>query len=280
VAPVGLGTVETVSGVQWIELAGAANVRDLGGLPTTEGRVVAAHRLVRADNLQGLTPADVRCLLDDIGVRAVADLRTGVEVAHEGPGPLTREPAVAIEHLSLFPEVGHNTDAAALDDDGGPVLLPWQTRDADLDPGARRAAAGVYANYLNDRPDSIIAALRLIACTDGATIVHCAAGKDRTGVVVALALAEVGVGPEEIVADYVATAQRIEAVFARLTASPTYAVDMDHWDPSRHVPRAETMQRLLDELDTDFGGPGGWLRKNGWTEADAVALRERLLANP
>ena len=83
---------------------------------------------------------------------------------------------------------------------GTPVLLPWQERDAaaadvDDEEERRRGATGVYLRYLNDRSDSIIAALRLIAYTDGATIVHCAAGKDRTGIVVALALREVGVPP-------------------------------------------------------------------------------------
>jgi protein-tyrosine phosphatase len=65
-------------------------------------------------------------------------------------------------------------------------LLPWHEGDAaavgvDDEEERRRGATGVYLRYLNDHSDSIIAALRLIAYTDGATIVHCAAGKDRTG---------------------------------------------------------------------------------------------------
>src|SRR5579875_385825 len=170
---------------RWIELDGAENVRDLGGLPTTDGRTVQPHRLIRSDSLQGLTAADVRHLVDDVGVRAIADLRTGVEVESEGPGPMSREPLVEVRHLSLFPEAGERTDAVAAEEDA-PVVLPWQTRDRpESVDERRRGASGIYLSYLDDRADSVLEALRLIAYSDGATVVHCAAGKDRTGVVVA-----------------------------------------------------------------------------------------------
>ena len=267
-----------------MELAGADNVRDLGGLPADDGRVVQPHRLIRADSLQTLTAEDVRLLVDVVGVRAVADLRTDIEVTGEGAGPLTREPAVAIHHLSLFPEVGATTDAAAVEDSDGPVLLPWQAREAAAEASAdadRHDAAGVYLRYLAERPDSIIAALQLIAHTDGATIVHCAAGKDRTGTVVALALAEVGVPAAEIAADYGRSGERVAAVFERLVRRPVYAADvagkLSAEQLDRHRPRAETMARALAGIDEIHGGVGKWLRANGWTDADAAALRHHLL---
>ena len=80
---------------RWVELSGADNVRDLGGLPTTDGRAVQPARLLRADSLQTLTEDDIRLLVDDLRVRAVADLRSGIEVSGEGPGPLTDEPSIA-----------------------------------------------------------------------------------------------------------------------------------------------------------------------------------------
>ncbi len=274
---------------QWIELDGADNVRDVAGLPTVDGGEVQPHRLIRSDSLQALSPADVRLLVDELRVRAVADLRTGVEVSSEGPGPMTREPAVDVVHLSLFPEAGENTDAAAVDaDSAAPVLLPWQNReDKDIDgreidgegDDAKRGASAVYLSYLDDRADSILAALRLIANSDGSTIVHCAAGKDRTGTVVALALAEVGVSEPAIVDDYARSAERVPQVFARLASRRTYSGDVSGKldDIDRHRPKAITMQRLLASVHELHGGVPAWLRAHGWTETDAAALRAKLL---
>lgn len=264
---------------RWIELDGADNVRDLGGLPTVDGRVVQARRLIRSDSLQSLTPDDVRYLVHDLDVRTVADLRTGVEVESEGPGPMTREPAVEIQHLSLFPEAGENTDAVAVDDEDEPVVLPWQNRERiETADERRRGAAGIYLSYLDDRADSIIAALRLIARSAGATVVHCAAGKDRTGVVVAMALAEVGVEPDAIVDDYAQSAERTAATIRRLASRRTYAADLtSDVDVDKHKPRASTMQRLIAAIEDVHGGVPAWLRDHGWTEDDAAALRSKLL---
>lgn len=269
--------------VRWIDLDGAANVRDLGGLPTADGRELQPGRLVRADNLQDLTEADLQRLVDDVGVRAVVDLRTGVEVRTEGPGPMTREPRVSVRHLSLFPEAGETTDVAATttSQPGGPVVLPWQERDdtATDDAERPRGAVDVYLRYLDDRPDSVVEALRTVAGSGGATIVHCAAGKDRTGVVIAFALTEVGVPRDEVVADYTRTAERIDGILARLRSSETYRADIAAAgeDAGRHVPRAETMQDVLAAVDERHGGVGRWLRAHGWTEDDATALRAALL---
>ena len=263
-----------VATAHWIELEGADNVRDLGGLPTADGRAVRPGRLIRSDSLQDLTPTDVRHLVDDLGVRAVADLRTGVEVAGEGPGPMTREPAVHIEHLSLFPEPGEVTVA---DSDDGPVVLPWQEREETEDE-RRRGVSGVYLRYLDERADSVLTALRLIAGAPGAALVHCAAGKDRTGVVVALALAEVGVTRDAIIADYAASAERVEAIIARLVSRRTYATDLVKDEPvDKHKPKPVTMERLLDAMDQQYGGVPSWLRDHGWSEQDAAALRAKLL---
>jgi len=247
--------------MRWLPLQGAANGRDLGGLPLHGGGVTRPGVLLRTDNLQGLTDADVRLLVDELSVRVVVDLRTGMEVEQEGPGPLTREPAVEIRHRSLYPEAGHTTD---LD------VLPWNTFDrhghVDESPAVR-----AYLNYLRNRPDSVVEALRDIAYADGAAVVHCAAGKDRTGVVCAFALAVAGVPHEAIVADYVATDERIDAIVARLAASPTYAGDIHVEQTDRHRPRAETMERVLELVDVP-----GWLAGHGFGEGDVAALRARL----
>jgi protein-tyrosine phosphatase len=261
---------------RWIELSGADNVRDVGGLPTEDGREVRRGRLIRSDSLQDLSAADVRRLVDDFKVRAVADLRTGVEVRGEGPTAMDGEPVVEVRHLSLFPEPD---EVAAADTTDGPVVLPWQDRDKGMtDEERRNGVSGIYLRYLDDRADSVLSALRLIAGTDGATIVHCAAGKDRTGVVVAIALAEVGVQRDAIIADYALSAERVEAIVARLVARRTYATDLVGDEPvDKHKPKAVTMERLFDAMDERHGGVPAWLRAHGWTDQDAAALRHKLL---
>ena len=71
----------------WIDLEGAVNVRDLGGLPTEDGSHTAVGRLLRADNLQELSPSDVRRLVQDLGLTLVVDLRSSAELESEGPAP-------------------------------------------------------------------------------------------------------------------------------------------------------------------------------------------------
>jgi protein tyrosine/serine phosphatase len=271
---------------RWLPLEGAVNARDLGGLPTEDGAETAGQRLLRSDNLQGLTPRDVQVLVDDVGLRTVLDLRTDVEVELEGPGPLTREPRVEVRHLSLFPESGGRTDVEA----DAEAILPWQADGedqrrgsalpgaaADSPPEPANRAVAFYLAYLRDRPDNIVAALRAIADSDGAVLVHCAAGKDRTGVVVALALAAAGVPTDRIVADYEATAERMVPLMARLRASETYREDLDSRPDDSNRPRPETMWRFLEILDEQYGGALGWLAGAGFGPADVARLRGRLV---
>ena len=71
----------------WIELEGAANARDLGGLLTTDGGKTVGGRLLRSDNLQELSPADVTILVHQIGLTTVIDMRSTAELTAEGPAP-------------------------------------------------------------------------------------------------------------------------------------------------------------------------------------------------
>jgi protein tyrosine/serine phosphatase len=267
---------------RWVRLAGTTNMRDLGGLPTIDGGRTVPGRVLRSDNLQTLTDADVRVLVEEIGVRAVIDLRTTAEILMEGRGPLRAVPEVVHRHFSLLPERGHHTDVFAVEEDELPDLpegwlesvLPRSAPEhAQDEPPAVRS----YLEYLHDRGDSVVGAVRAIAQTDdGASVVHCAAGKDRTGVVVALCLAVAGVPDEEIVADYAMTAEIIDALVAKLAASPTYAEDMERRDVHRHTPRAETMERVLALLEEQHGGPAGWLREHGFGNEEQTVLRARL----
>ncbi|MFI7421674.1 tyrosine-protein phosphatase [Nonomuraea sp. NPDC049684] len=256
---------------RWIDLEGAVNVRDLGELPTRDGGLTRRGRIFRADNLQGLTPADVSLLVGELNLRHVVDLRSTAEVNLEGPGPLTRVPEVTHHHLTLFAEGGRHTDVEADSIDIDRVL-PWQDRGVDEE----LRVTGFYFGYLRDRPDAVVAALRAMALDDGAALVHCAAGKDRTGVLSALALEVAGATREAIVRDYVATGERLELILKRLRASDTYRDDLDSRPADDHRPRARYIEQFLKVLDDRFDGPMGWLRGHGWTDADNTALRARL----
>ena len=131
--------------------------------------------------------------------------------------------------------------------DAGADAFPWiAARDRT---GEETPAVAAYLGYLRDRPDSILGALRDIAHAPGATVVHCAAGKDRTGVVCMLALAVAGATREAIVADFLATGDRIAPLMTRLRRSPTYGPDLRGRADEAHAPRPETIARVLDVLD-------------------------------
>ncbi len=268
--------VHCVHDIRWIDLDGCVNMRDVGGIPTLDGGRIAANRLIRSDNLQDLTATDVARLVDDIGVTDVVDLRSFVELAREGDGPLAACPKVRLHHFTLYAADSHEGGIPA-----GERELPWAkgrdgatTTPADLDHDAHWS--GHYLNYLDERPDSIVAALRAIADAEGAVIVHCAAGKDRTGTIVGLALTAVGAVPAAIMADFAASAERVPLILERLMRRAAYADTIVGKTVDEQSPRVETMARLLGTLDTRHGGVLGWLAAQGWTDADTARLRAKL----
>lgn len=255
----------------WIQLEGAVNVRDLGGLPAANGSLTVAGRLIRSANLQELSPADVKKLVDDIGVTTVVDLRSPGEVAAEGPAPLDSVHGVRREHYPVLSELGPAGDAG--DEAPGSRHEQDRLRYPD-DP-----ACGRYLGYIENRPASVVAALRAIAGSAGAVIVHCAAGKDRTGVVVALALTAVGVPADAVSADYAATSDQVEAIVAQLRRSPIYTADIDSKTVDEHRARASTMTAFLEQLNVRHGGVEGWLAANGFGDDDLGQLQARLLSS-
>ena len=150
--------------------------------------------------------------------------------------------------------------------------MPWPPRRSCC-PGATRSGrrsatrrfwADHYLGYLSARPDSVSAALRVVADAEGAAVVHCAAGKDRTGTVVAMALDVAGVPHEEIVADYVLTAERIEQIIGRLMPRPAYGQALAKQSIDEQVP-----QGRVDRGDPDA-------RRRGLGRRGRVAARPRL----
>jgi protein-tyrosine phosphatase len=252
----------------WIDLDGAVNVRDVGGLPAVDGAPTVAGRLLRSDNLQALSPADVTRLVGDLGVTTVIDLRSSAERESEGPAPLDAVPGLRRVHHPVIPELGSATDAVA-----DALLLKVEERRSRF-PGD--PTCGFYLGYLEDRPDQVAGAVRSIARDQGTALVHCAAGKDRTGVVVALALSASGVRTDAVVADYAATAERIDAILDRLRSSATYAEDIGRRPAEAHRPRPETMVNFLAEVGTRYGGAARFLSDQGVTTEELGLLRDKL----
>jgi protein tyrosine/serine phosphatase len=244
---------------RWLTLEGLDNVRDVGGLPLRSGGSTRPGILLRSASLHFCTPADVDHLIDVIGLKLVLDLRTPREIDRDGPTAVARA-GVETVALDFLP-------------DGGRTL---PETDDDSDPMVRN-----YLGYLSDRGENVVAAVRLLAAPDaGPTLVHCAAGKDRTGTLVALVLDAVGVERDAVVADYALSAEQVEALFRRwTTASGEPMPD----DISRHLPRAEVMTTVFAHLDAEFGengsgGAAGWLLANGLDEESLARLRARFTA--
>ena len=253
----------------WIELEGAVNVRDVGGLPTVDGGETVYGRVLRSENLQELTAVDIVRLVDEIGVTTIVDLRSTRELMTEGPAPLDSVDGVQHAHHPVLKEFLDASDTVA-----AALLLTAQQEDRDRYPDD--LMCGHYLGYLENRPEEVVGALRSIIAAPGAAVVHCAAGKDRTGVVVALALTIAGVEREVIVADYVATNDRIEAIVERLSRSKMYGGDVTSRPVRAHEARAETMQAFLEQLDTRYGGLPSWLAEQGFTADEIGRLRAKL----
>ncbi|MDN5761160.1 MAG: tyrosine-protein phosphatase [Microlunatus sp.] len=264
----------------WIDLEGLANLRDVGGIPTRDGGAISAGRLLRSDNLQTLTPADIDRLLG-LGLTDVVDLRSEYEVSSEGAGPLTGHRAITIHQHSLFREwregVGEDKPDSSGDDRPEELpdqALPW----VDLAPTVQvdHPVTSFYLSYLADRPDSVLASLRHIGAANGATLVHCAAGKDRTGTIVALALSVAGADQQAIVDDYAASSERMEAIVRRLLGTRTYADSLRDRPMSSHLTHPETMGAFLQHVDNEYGGVEPLLTRIGWTDDDSARLRAKL----
>lgn len=229
-----------------LDWPGCRNVRDVGGLPTAEGGRVREGVLIRADSLQFLSPEGVE-VVRRAGIGRILDLRNDGEVA-EFPTPFTEDPLAVRQRLQnpADPEHGQPTIVAA---------CTWM---------------------LDRRPDLFAAALKAIAdAPDGAVVVHCHGGKDRTGMIVALALSIAGVPEDEIIADYFLTQERLAGWLAEQLA--------DEPDASLHPEmiefrdtRAESMTAILRHLDDTYGGPEAYLRHGGLTTEDLDRLRKRL----
>lgn len=237
---------------RWITLERCDNFRDVGGYPTVDGGSIRWGRLYRCGVMDALTVADLDRLTGEIGVRTVVDLRSPREVA-ERPDALSA--AQGVEHLAISLN-------RALDDGPGPVP------DGHL--------AEVYAWILAGTGVALAQVLGILADPDAYPVVlHCLGGKDRTGIVTAVALSIAGVDDELIVEDYAASDQ---AVLRRLESDPQVRRIADHLGVHPELLRArpESMAGLLESVRQEHGSCAALASSLGLTDAQVEDIRSNL----
>ena len=157
-----------------------------------------------------------------------------------------------------------------------PLSSAGNVRSDIVADGAEMDIVGHYVALLEGSAANIVTAVRVFADDmSGPTIFHCAAGKDRTGVLAAVVLDAVRVGREAIIADYALTGQRMKQISARLLRLATYR---DMQALSRGTKGAatadeESMAAFLDELHGRYGGGAGYLTAHGMTAGTRRAAR-------
>jgi protein-tyrosine phosphatase len=222
-------------------------VRDLGGL-TCGDSTLARGRLVRASIIGTLSAAG-RDAMRAHGIRSVIDLRGDDEVA-ETPSPYAagtayrRVPLTALRMMALH-DAAH---AGTLSDE------------------LRRIAV---------RDGGLACAISAIAESEPGIVLHCVAGRDRTGIVVATLLSALGVPDDDVVADYAASDAELVSEYERFKGvNPDRAGAVDEGVAKR----AWVMEEVLTTLRLAFGGTEAYLRMAGVTQAEMDAIRAKLLA--
>jgi protein tyrosine/serine phosphatase len=141
----------------------------------------------------------------------------------------------------------------------------------------------LYAAMVDNAGARIADVARLVAASEGPSLVHCAVGKDRTGVSVAILLSAVGVNRADIVADYDATGPNMPAVLSRYQAiAQARSKDSEPFDFSTLPPglldtNTAAIEAVLDVVEAHDGGAAGWLLAHGLTDAELEQLRTRLV---
>jgi protein-tyrosine phosphatase len=222
------------------------NARDLGGLPTRDGGRIRDRALMRSDNHTKLSEAGIAAVRA-AGISRIIDVRSGAECAHD-PSPFATEPFYR--------------------------NLPIEREGDPWDPDGSLAQG--YVAMLERNPDLFARAVAAIAdAPPGAVAVHCHAGKDRAGTVIALALSLADVTPETVAADYAILSEEMRSDFAAQVARIEDLTERAQLAEA-FTAAPETMLELLRQLDRQHGGAEGYLRSGGMTAGQVESLRHRL----
>jgi protein-tyrosine phosphatase len=244
------------TGERHIPFEASFNFRDVGGYETVDGRRIRWGAVFRSDTLHRLTTADLERALE-LGVRTVIDLRSTDELTQWGRFPGTDR--VDFHHLPLFEQDALPYEPLGPDDPEPPEGMGY----------IEMALAGRTA---------LATALRVIAKGDHAAVFHCAAGKDRTGILAALLLSTLGVPDEIIAADYQISEEALKPSFAWAEENDeAMAAELAQLAPWMHQSRPEVMHAFLDMLREHHGSIDGYLVDAGLEPEVLDLLRARLL---
>ena len=221
-----------------VDLEAVHNFRDLGGYRLGDGRTIRFGKLFRADGPYRATDQDVE-IFDALGLRTVIDLRSSGELADNGTFPVARHP-VAFHHLPILDATWAREDRPTVaDDERGTIdFLLWAYREM-LERGGDRFAQALQVLAL---PESMPA------------VFHCAAGKDRTGVLAALVLGALGVADEVVVADYALTLDGMERMRTWVEEHhPEMLARMDETPAFMLAAHPQAMRELLAGIRAEHG---------------------------
>jgi protein-tyrosine phosphatase len=235
-----------------VRLRGTFNLRDTGGHPAARG-TMRWGKLYRSDALHRLDDADRRELAARrIGL--IVDLRDASE--RDGSPDALHDLRADVLHVPVL----------------GAAPATFLADDTGLD--------AFYDHIVTERGHAVVAALRAVAHS-GPTpvIVHCTSGKDRTGLIIALALAIAGVRRAAVVADYAATERHLptaalDEIVARWRTPGRPTTNLDAL--VRTSPPA-TMERVLDRIAVSHGSVAGYARAHGLTDEDQALLTDALI---
>jgi protein-tyrosine phosphatase len=249
-----------------LPLNGLPNFRDFGGYATRDGRRVRQGVLYRSQAFAGATEEDLEYLAG-LGIRLVCDLRSELERGHaQDRWPIGAPPA------RLYLDIRNDVRAGQ-----GELIdtIRSQPNPAGVHRGMMLIYRGMPAAFAPVLPQLFD---RLLEPAQLPVVIHCHAGKDRTGFICAVILAALGVAHEHILADYLLTAQRIDRMRLSLELVETFSefVGLPMTAESLQVAldvRPEFLDAALHALDADYGGIDGYLHDVGKLSA---ARRERL----
>lgn len=226
------------------------NLRDLAELPTEHGALTRQGVVYRSD--APYSGDSVPEITSHWPPRAVVDLRDGHELNGWGH-PLAD--SVTVHHIPLLEELRDSS-----------VWLPLEE---------------LYLYMLTDVPKKLVDVFRIALDTDGPVLIHCAAGKDRTGVASAMLLSAVGVRYDSIVADYVHTDRNMLHVLRRLGEEPELPPGVDEEAVRKLISTPSTaIEGVLAHFAAYEGGAAGWLMAHGVTPTELTRWREKFVAEP